>query len=207
MTTRDDGSPQRREQLAVITCVAVALLLGLKTFGAELPAADGTQAQDTLFPPARSLSSCELHPAAYWRGTIRGAASFDLDWKGENLACAGSPRPGGHGLRLFFSGTVPDSGQKLLIVVGIGAPLEELAGGEWPASVTLIEEASSTFFHAAEGRCFTRIDEASALSGGGESLRVSGVLYCAGALAAVNANHTITLGDSHFAGRLDAAAP
>ena len=93
------------------------------------------------------------------------------------------------------------------IVLGIAAPVGELAGHEWPASLTVIDEASSSFFHGTAGRCFTQVTGVTPLGTAGRSFRVAGELYCAGALGAVNGEQAITLGDSRYAGRVDLEGP
>ena len=38
---------------------------------------------------------------------LRGAVVADLHWENAEMLCEGSPRPGGHGLRITFAGHLP----------------------------------------------------------------------------------------------------
>lgn len=208
MTTPDSRQPAWLEWLATLAGIGVTLLLGWLVLGLQLPAPPARDAGSLSLPQAVGLDACLVDPAGYWRGRVSGSASLDLDWHGDGLACAGDARPGDRGLRLFFAGQLPDGKHRLLIVLGIAGQARALAGHEWPTSLTIIDEASSSFFHGAEGRCFTRISELRPLpAAAGSSFRIAGMLYCAGAIAAVNGEHAITVGDSHFAGRLDLPEP
>ena len=89
-----------------------------------------------------------------------------------------------------------------MLVLGFAADIAELAGREHPVNVTLIDEASSQFFHSPAERCFARIGEVTPLGGDPEAFRVEGDLYCAGAIASLTGPNSVTLGDMAFAGRL-----
>lgn len=159
---------------------------------------------------AGALQPCRMDPEGFWTGRIFGAAVVEFDWRGARLDCAGNARPDGRGLRLFLAGRPAASRDRLLLVIGIAASLAEvaeIAGPEHPVSVTLVDERSSQFFHGPEGRCFTRIRAVAPLPDAAGSYRVEGDLYCAGAIAAVTAPGSVTLGDMRFAGRLDLEQP
>lgn len=208
MTTHDSRQPAWLERLASLAGMAVTLALGWLVLGLQLPAPPARDAGSLSLPQAAGLDACLVEPAGYWRGRLSGSASLDLDWHGDGLACAGDARPGERGLRLFFAGLLPDGKHRLLFVLGIAGQARALAGHEWPTSLTIIDEASASFFHGPEGRCFTRISELRPLPAAtGSSFRIAGMLYCAGAIAAVNGEHAITVGDSRFAGRLDLPEP
>jgi len=200
-------SPAWPDRLASLAGVITSLALGCITFSLRLPPPPAPAGTNSALPAASALVSCGVEPAGYWRGRVSGSATLSLDWTGNGLACAGNARPDGRGLRLFFAGHPPGSDQRLVIVLGIAAPVDELAGHEWPASLTVIDEASSSFFHGTAGRCFTQVTEVTPLGTAGRSFRVAGELYCAGALGAVNGEQAITLGDSRYAGRVDLEGP
>ncbi len=187
--------------------IATSLTLGYAALSLQLPPPAGAQVVDAGMPAPALLQTCAANPAGYWRGSITGSATLELDWQGAGLACAGGARPDGRGLRLFFAGHPGGGGERLVIVLGIAATVAELAGREWPVSVTVIDEASSSFFHSIAGRCFTRVTEVTALDRQGRAFRVAGELYCAGALGAVNGEHAVQLGDSRYAGHLDLEVP
>lgn len=184
------------------------LLLALLFCGQSPHAGEtsGDGGPETLEPPS-ALASCVMTEPGYWRGRLFGDATFDFQWSGEELQCAGHARPDGGGLRLFFAGHPDGRPERLLLVLGIAAPLAALAGREHEASVTLIDEATSRFFHGRAGRCFTRITSIRALDGEPASWRIEGELYCTGAIAAVSGPGSLTLGDMHFAGRVAESSP
>jgi hypothetical protein len=138
----------------------------------------------------------------YLRGRLHASTDLDIDWSGASLACAGNARPGEAGLRLFFAGQPEGSEDRLVLVIGLDAGIAGLAGREIPASVTLIDEASSQFFHAATGRCFSSVRAVQPLPDARYAYRIEGSLYCSGAIPAVSGEHSVTLGDIAYAGRL-----
>ncbi|MCK6371223.1 MAG: hypothetical protein L6Q83_07840 [Gammaproteobacteria bacterium] len=183
--------------LATLLGVAVAVALAYLAFSQRLPPppAPGLDA-------ALALAPCEMEPPGYWRGRIFGSTTIAIDWRGAKLECAGNARPGGRGLRLFLAGRPGTGSDRLLLVIGIGAGLDELAGKEHPASVTLLDEATSDFFHGPPERCFTHIRDVSPLADTEGAFRVEGDLYCTGAIAAVSGERSVTLGDMAYAVRL-----
>jgi hypothetical protein len=187
--------------LASVAGVAATLGLGALALTQQPPPA----------PPADSLGAppvlvpCDGAAAGYWRGRVIGSGSLDFDWRGARLDCAGNARPGGKGLRLFLAGRPGAGTDRLVLVLGLAAGVGELAGREHPVSLTLIDEQSSQFFHSPGDRCFTRIGRVEPLGADGE-YRVEGEVYCAGAIAAVAGEATVTLGDMAYAGRLSLGA-
>ena len=86
-----------------------------------------------------AAADCLPDGSGYLVARIRGDLDADLDWRGPALACSGMPRPDGHGLRVHFSGTLPD-GRPLAFVF---AP-PRLAEGEdaraVPVNVTILQQ-------------------------------------------------------------------
>jgi hypothetical protein len=172
--------------------------LGYQVLSLQLP----VHARESTARAAPELALCRMPTNGYLRGRLHGTADLDIDWSGAALACSGNARPGDAGVRLFFAGHPAGSEDRLVLVIGIGADVAQLAGRELPASVTLIDEASSQFFHSGDDRCLTRISAVEPLPDERYSYRVAGDLYCAGAVPAVAGGGTVTLGDLAFAGRL-----
>ncbi|MCC5795354.1 MAG: hypothetical protein JJT85_11555 [Chromatiales bacterium] len=142
-------------------------------------------------------------PGGFLRGPLHGALEFEIDWSGPALGCSGMPRPGGQGIRLFFRGPLADS-QTLSVVLGIEAGPGPLAGNEWPVTVTLIEDGRGQIYSSAgQARCWTRVGTVSAAGDGIE--RISGQVYCVGAIPSLVDFSSITLGDFSYAGRVDRA--
>lgn len=168
-----------------------------------LPAADSTEALGA----APEFEPCLMDREGYWQGSISGTAQLEVNWRGSELGCAGNERAGKRGLRLFFAGQPAVGADRLLLVLGFDSALDRLAGREHPVRVTLIDEASSQFFHSNDGRCFTRIREVAALAESRNAWRVDGELYCVGAIASVVGDTSIQIGDTRFSGRLTQTTP
>lgn len=183
------------------------LLLALLSCARSPHAAEPPAEAGPDLDPPPALASCVMAEPGYWRGRLFGAATFGFQWSGEELECAGHARPDGGGLRLFFAGHPDGRHERLLLVLGIAAPLAALAGREHEASVTLIDEATSRFFHGRAGRCFTRISSIRTLGGKPDAWRIEGELYCTGAIAAVSGPGSLTLGDMRFAGWVTESPP
>lgn len=200
MQETDSPTPAWLAALSTIAGLAASLWLGYVALSQTLPAPPAKPRNESLgAPPA--LAPCVMERDGFWRGRIFGTAGLDVDWSGAALSCAGNARPDGSGLRLFFAGQPGAGGDRLVLVIGIPAGIDDLAGHEHPVSVTLIDEASSQFFHSPGDRCFTRVRDVAPLTDKG-SYRVEGDLYCAGAIAAVTGSNSVTLGDMSYAGRL-----
>jgi hypothetical protein len=175
-----------------------SLGLGYLALSQELPPPAVEQTAALAPPPP--LEPCVMDRDGYWTGRVFGSEELDLDWRGNALTCAGNARPDGKGLRLFFAGFTAPGTDRLVLVLGIDAGIDGLAGREFPVSLTLIDEASSQFFHTAD-RCFTFIRDVAPLAAAG-SYRVEGDLYCAGAIPALSGTGSVTLGDMTYAGRI-----
>ncbi len=185
---------------AGVAGLAASLWLGYLALSQELPAPAAAPARGLGAAPG--LEDCRMDRDGYWKGRIFGATTLEVNWSGAALACAGNARPDGRGLRLFLAGRLGEGPDRLMLVLGISAGIAGLAPGEYPASVTLVDEASSQFFHGPSDRCFTRIREVTPLPDAPGSYRIEGDLYCAGAIASVSGQHSVTLGEMSFAGRL-----
>lgn len=55
-----------------------------------------------------AAADCLPDGSGYLVARVRGDIEADLEWRAPGLACSGMPRPDGRGLRLHFSGTLPD---------------------------------------------------------------------------------------------------
>lgn len=194
-------SPRSTRADAIVGALGLLTALWLAVQAFSLPIPRGAAGDDSRADPP-GLEPCVMAGGGYWRGRIFGATVLDIDWRDAVLECAGNARPGERGLRLFLAGRPAAGAERLLLVIGIGAQLPDLAGREHPASITVIDETTSGFFHGSESRCFARIDSVRALPGEGRHWRVEGDLYCAGSIPAVAGPGSVTLGDMRFAVRL-----
>ncbi|WKZ12299.1 MAG: hypothetical protein QY320_14635 [Gammaproteobacteria bacterium] len=194
-TLPDTAAPPGKA--AALAGLAVSLALGYLALNQRLPAPPAQGSGEVM-----TLTPCNMEPPGYWTGHIFGATTLEVNWRGAALACAGDARPDGRGLRLFLAGRPGAGSDRLLMVLGIAAGIDDLPGGEHAVSVTLLDEASSRFFHAATGRCFTRIGSVTPLAAPAHSYRVEGDLYCSGAIGSVTGDGSVTLGDMAYAVRL-----
>lgn len=100
-----------------------------------------------------AADACLEDGSGFLTARLRGEIDADLDWHGPALTCTGMSRPDGQGMRLRFSGSLPD-GSTLAIVF---AP-PRLAEGEnaraVPVNVTVLHEASGRIYGTrGEKRC------------------------------------------------------
>jgi hypothetical protein len=150
------------------------------------------------------FNTCLMDRDGRLQGELFGAVRQTIDWRGEDLLCAGMIRPGGDGIRLIFSRNSPSSTARLVLVIGIRDIGPGETGEDLPANVTLIDEATGRFFNA-QGieRCWATVEEQQQLSEKPAAVyRVDGELYCAGSLPSVNGSESVTLDDVRFSGRL-----
>ena len=196
-TGSDASSGQGYGKLPELINLAFVALLGWWTINlqpAESPA--------LMLRPA-DLQPCESDQYGYLRGEVFGAVRKTLDWRGRSMLCDGMLRPDNRGLRLVFSESAeaPDAGLRL--VIGIAGAVPGGDDAELIANVTLIDQDQGLFF-STQGmeRCWARLIEQVQTPDQTGIWRISGQLYCVGALAAVDGPKSITLGEIDFSGRL-----
>jgi hypothetical protein len=113
------------------------------------------------------------------------------------------PRPTSKGARLRFAGLTSEN-EPLALIFGIPDLHPGATGVELPTNVTLIAENQGRFFSTPDtSSCWTDVLSQGLLDGSSVRYGITGVLYCVAALAEVNGNSSITLGDLKFAGILD----
>lgn len=155
--------------------------------------------------PSAALAdlACPLGKAGLLRGRFFGALALDADWSGPALSCDGMQKPAGQGVRLYFAGNGPDGG-RVALLIGLEGIVDDLAGAERPANVTVIDERASRFFSSAgPGRCWATIRSVTPVDTGPRDTagkRVDGLVYCVGALPSVGDRSSLTLGDLEFSG-------
>jgi hypothetical protein len=200
------SGPPANALTAGLVAASVVVLLGYFTFRTPAPVPTPAAGGAVLTAPP-ALAPCLMDQPGLLRGQVFGSLSLAMDWQGPALACAGGPRPGNKGLRLFFAGKPAGTGSEVVLVLGIDGDLESLAGSERAAGITLNDEGTHRFFHADAGRCFTRVSSVTPLAGPpGRNFRIDGVAWCVGALPSVSDEASITLGDLRYSGRLSVDA-
>jgi hypothetical protein len=184
--------------MPILKIMALAILLGMIVFSGVSLRQVTTLSPASLMP--QTLETCHLAEAGYLRGRLYGALTADINWHGTSLTCDGLPRPGGDGIRLFFSNSAPDEKPRLVVVIGITGVLQNLAGSEHDANVTLVDGAGGRIFSSGgKNRCWTTVAK---VTDAKQGYRVEGTVYCSGALPALNDTGSVTLGEFQFAGRL-----
>lgn len=156
-------------------------------------------AEEAAAPPP--VAACPAEVGGTLSGQIYGAVERRIDWNGADIRCDGGPRPGDAGIRMVFA---PAAGEPLTLVIGIDAMPGELAGAEHAANVTLVHRGRF-FSSGGRERCWTTVERADATSGG-TRYRVTGELYCAGALPALGDSGSIRLRNFRYTGIVDMAA-
>jgi len=185
------------------TRLACGLLLVL-CLATAAPASDhaATMAVEALTAAPAATPACSMDQPGQLRGRLFGALEADMDWTGPELHCDGMPRPGGGGLRLFFSHPLHDNG-RLSLVLGIDGEITAAGAQEWPVTLTLIAEGRGQFFSSAgQERCWARIDGITGLGGEPPARRLDGIVFCVGSLPSLNDLNSVTLVDLEFSGRV-----
>jgi hypothetical protein len=166
-----------------------------------LPAAAG----DGPAPAA----SCLPFAQGFVEARLRGSLEADVDWRGQSLACTGMLRPDGEGLRLRFSGTLPD-GTALALVFAAPALAEGQPARGVPVNVTVLDESGGRIFGTrGAGRCVLDEVTQSPLSGAvppGRVWIVRGRGFCTEPARLVAGEGSVLLSRFDFAGRLDITA-
>jgi hypothetical protein len=131
------AKPQWGLAAAMIALVAMLGLTGL-------PATTATPA---------ATAPCLADGSGFLTARLRGDLDVDLDWRGPALACTGMSRPDGLGMRLRFSGELPD-GSALAIVFAPPRLAEGENGRAVPVNVTVLRESTGRIYGTrGEKRC------------------------------------------------------
>ena len=112
--------------------LVTSLWLGYLALSQELPA-PAVQRTAALAPPP-PLEPCVMDRDGYWTGRVFGSEELDLDWRGNALTCAGNARPDGKGLRLFFAGFTAPGTDRLVLVLGIDAGIDDSPAASFPSA-------------------------------------------------------------------------
>jgi len=137
---------------------------------------------------------------------LYGGISASLDWRADELACEGMPRPNDEGARLRLSGplgTGPGA-KNVAFIIALPDLQEGQPGSELPTNVTLMEEGSGRFFATRDtSGCWTDVTSQDPVgNGNGPEYRISGMLYCVSPLAELNGGSSISFTNLKFTGRL-----
>jgi len=185
------------EMLGVIVVVAISTLI--ITRNTPQRGIDG--GANTLAP--HSLELCSREGDGRLSGRLYGTVDLDIDWHGANMNCEGMLRPDGNGIRLLFASRQGREA-RLVFVIGVEGKIDDLAGKERVANVTIIDETDGRFFSTGgNDRCWTTVHNVESIFGEPwPAYQIDGDLYCAGGLPSLSDRGSITLDDFRFSGRL-----
>lgn len=157
----------------------------------------------------RATRGCLADGSGYLRARIQGAVNLDIDWPNVRLACEGSARSRGRGLRLSFAGPLPRHG-RLRMIFGVAAVRAGHPGRELPTSVTVIFEGKRRLY-ATLGRNKCTVDRLRqrlvARHGRIDIYRVAARGFCFDPLTDLIHDDRIVMSRFDFAGRLVFASP
>lgn len=182
----------------ILGWLAVGLLPTHPTAAEETPALPPLNAE---FAPA-PMDLCMANDDGFLSGTLFGALSERIEWRGTDMDCGGMLRPGKNGIRLVFA--APRQSERLLIVLGIDGELDELPDGEHTANITIVDETRNRFFSTGrQDRCWSTIESIRPVADSTKRiLQVVGEVYCAGNLPSLSDNGSVALRDIYYSGRL-----
>jgi len=151
-------------------------------------------------------SPCLPTGEGFLRARLSGSATTELDWKNARLACTGSARPDGSGIRLKFSQT-GKAASPWVLVFGIGGVREGQSAKALPTNLTLIRQATGEFFGTqGEEKCTVDELHQTALTDGPRLLRTYRVTargFCIGPARAVRGTGAILMTRFDFIGKVD----
>jgi hypothetical protein len=157
--------------------------------------------------PAAAVSGCLGTQSTYLRAQLRGALEADLDWSGAALACEGSARPNGEGVRISLSGPLDATGRTLRMLIGVPTVPGRPSANALPANVTLIiEDGKKVYSTRGDDKCTLDTLTQQALPGGSEyahPYRISGRGFCVDPASSLDQSGRVFINRFDFAGRAD----
>jgi hypothetical protein len=157
-------------------------------------------------PPA-AVAGCLGTPSTFLRAQLRGALEADLNWSGAALACEGSARPNGEGLRISLAGPLDASGRTLRMLIGVPTLPGTTSAAALPANVTLIIEGDKKLYSTrGDDKCTLDSLTQEALPGGSEyahPYRISGRGFCVDPASSLDEHEHVFINRFDFAGRAD----
>lgn len=152
-------------------------------------------------PRSHAPGQCLPAGAAFFKASLRGALSADLDWPADQLHCDGGERPEGKGLRISIAGPLAAvagaAPRRLRFVFGI-----DTAAGRsgLPTNLTLLVEGEGLVF-ATRGdvRCTTDSLQRDSLDTPG---RVDVRGFCTSPATSLDGSQRVLLSRFDFSARL-----
>jgi hypothetical protein len=190
--------PAPKRRICALSLLALALLPGACSRHPAVPAA-------SLSAPAPAVAGCT--PPMFLRAQLRGALEADLNWSGAALACEGSARPNGAGVRISLAGPLGADGRTLRILIGVPALPGKASAAAIPANVTLIIEGDKKLYSTrGDDKCTLDSLTQEALPGGSEyahPYRISGRGFCVDPASSLDEHEHVFINRFDFTGRAD----
>lgn len=193
-----NSCPGSKQGICALALLAVLALVD----GCSHPSA---QAPAIAAPTADG--GCLGTQPSYLRAQLRGALEADLDWSGARMACEGSARPNGEGVRISLSGPLDANGRTLRMLIGIPMGPGHSSASAVPANVTLIIEGGQKVYSTrGDDKCTLDSLTQEALPGGSEyahPYRISGRGFCVDPAGSLDQSGRVYINRFDFAGRAD----
>jgi hypothetical protein len=190
---------------------AFALLITCKLHAQEAqPGVEG--APKSIAQPSQPLN-CLPDGSGFVRARLRGSIDSDLDWGNGAVECTGAVRPTDGGIRLKFTGSIPQKSgppQQLVLVFGIAGLKEGRNAKVLPVNVTAIREGAGEFY-GTQGDDKCTLDEVKQTPLTGiphreRTYRVTARGFCTEPARAIAGTGAVLISRFDFAGRVDFAA-
>lgn len=192
--------PGSKQRICVWSLCAVVGLAGGCSRHAALPAVAASA-------PTAAPSGCVGTKPAFLRAQLRGALEADLNWSGVALACEGSARPNGEGVRISLAGPLDASGRTLRMLIGVPTLPGAANAAGLPANVTLIIEGDKKVYSTrGDAKCTLDSLTQEALPGGSEYAHpylISGRGFCVDPASSLDEHERVFINRFDFAGRAD----
>ena len=159
--------------------------------------------------------ACLPDAGGYLQARLRGDLEARVEWRADSLECTGMSRPDARGLRVRFSGALPD-GRRLGLLFAVPTLAEGASARGVPVNLTLIVEGAAVIYGTqGTDRCLLDEVRQTPLVAPGiapRSFRIDGRGYCTGPARAVTGPGSILVTSFDFAGMVvfaedDGAAP
>jgi hypothetical protein len=171
--------------------------------------------RDAATDPSAALDAasalCIPAPEGSLLARMQGSIDAEIAWDSDSTHCLGGSRPQGEGVRLIYKGSVPETGD-VLVLLGLAGLQPGQSARNVPVNLTVVREGTGQFF-ATRGEDKCALDSVSQVpfEGDASRFRLEGRGYCTQPARAVTGEGAVLL--SRFdvvaivAARPDAQAP
>jgi hypothetical protein len=178
--------------------IAIAVMVGVLMLSAA-------SAEESAGRKADAKNTCLPSGDGYVKARIAGAYDAELNWRNADVECTGAVRPDG-GVRMRFSG-LDAGGERVVLVLGVGALREGRNARLLPVNVTLMREGKGEFYSTqGEDKCMldeVRQEPLVGIPHRSRSYRVVVRGACTEPARAVRSHGAVLLSRFDAAGRID----